>query len=75
MDVNARLDALAILAAALRDDREGIEHVVNHCDMAVLVAALAAAVIDVLRDNGTDPAEWVAAQQALARDELGAGPG
>ena len=64
-------DALAILAAALDEDFEGISTVVAHSNVPTVIGALASMLFEALRDRDINPAEWVADQQTRARDELG----
>lgn len=64
-------DTLAILAAALAGDGEGVGLVAANCDMFNVIGVLAYKLTRVLLEHGTDPAEWVAAQQARVREELG----
>jgi hypothetical protein len=66
-------DALAILAGALAGDHEAVGTVILNCDPLAVVGALAAMTLGALRDAGTDPAQWVAAEQARALQDLAAG--
>ena len=72
-NADAWRDALAILAAALEGDEEGVGAVVIHCDVHRVIGALSSMLFEVLRDRDIDPAGWVADQQARSRDELGGG--
>ncbi len=66
-------DALAILAGALAGDHEAVGAVIVNCNPVLVVPALASMLFEALRDRGADPAEWVAAEQARALHDLGAG--
>jgi hypothetical protein len=70
---DAERDALAILAAALAEDVDGVGTVVFNCCVPKVIGALSGMLFEALRDQGHDPAEWVAAWQARAREELAGG--
>lgn len=63
-------DALAILATALEGDEDAVGTVVINADVPRVIGELASMLFEALRDRDIDPAEWVAGQQARARDEL-----
>jgi hypothetical protein len=79
MDGMARLsadshrDALAILAAAIRDDDEGISAVLAGASVTGVIGIFAGMVLGLVRESGSDPAQWVEAEQARALAGLGAG--
>lgn len=58
-------DALAFLGAVIREDYEGIETVLQHCEGYMLVSALASMLFAALQDRQVDPADWVANEQAM----------
>ena len=60
------LDALAFLAACLREDTEGIEAVLGNCDGAIMVSALASMLFCALDDRQVDAAAWVENEQQMA---------
>lgn len=67
---DALRDALAILAAGMRTDGEGVGAVLSGADMFAVTGQLCMLLVSVLMDHGADPVEWVAAQQARARGDL-----
>lgn len=64
-------DALAILAAGVRDDHEGVDAVLAGASVPGVIGILAGMVLGLVRASAADPAEWVAAEQARAVREMG----
>jgi hypothetical protein len=58
-------DALAIVAAYLREDVEGVGTVVDHCEPPLVIAGLVSALLQALTDRQVDPADWVRNEQDM----------
>jgi|SRR5579862_3851652 len=78
-------DALALVAATLNDDADGRRVILRQIEenvqrgvpwqvyVAGLAAKLSAYLVVSLNEQGTDPAEWIAAKQAGLRSRLADG--
>lgn len=62
--VKARQDALAILAAALKGDVDGVRAAGAGCDPELVVLALAMMLFESLSAQGIEPVKWVPEQQS-----------
>ncbi len=73
LSADSNRDALAILSAGLTGDHEGMSAVLAGASVPGVIGILAGMVLGLVRAAGSDPAEWVAAEQARALQDPGAG--
>jgi len=68
---DAYRDALAILGARIAEDYEGAGVIAENCNMTLVMTAMAAMLLDQLRDQGIDPAAWVKREQERPGEDDG----